>query len=80
MNKKNLDEIFAHYIDRFSYINDAEHQEYYKWQVCNEFPKLMQKALAASDDNFAKELNKVKTCTFNIIDLRTVLSSMMTGV
>ena len=30
MNKKNLDEIFAHYIDRFSYINDAEHQEYYK--------------------------------------------------
>lgn len=71
MNKKNLDEIFSHYIDRFSYINETEHQEYYKWQVCNEFPKLMQKALTASDDNFAKELNKVKKCTFNIIDSYT---------
>lgn len=71
MNKKNLDGIFRHYIEKFSYINDSERQEYYKWQVCNEFPKLMQKALTAPDENFARELNKVKKCTYNIIDSYT---------
>ena len=71
MNKKVLNEIFARYIERFEYTNGKDHAEYYKWQVCYEYPKLMQNALAADENSFSKELNKVKKCTFNIIDSYT---------
>ena len=71
MNKKHLEEIFSHYIDRFDHTNGTEHAEYFKWQICQEYPKLMQTALAADDEYFAKELNKVKKCTKIIIDSYT---------
>lgn len=67
----NISQVFAHYIENFVKLNDDEHEEYYKWQVCYEFPELMDNALAASDEDFATELMKARNCTRNIIDSYT---------
>ena len=71
MNKNQMHQIFAHYIDNFELVNDKEHSEYYKWQVCYEFRKLMDEALAADPEDFAAALYKVKECSRNIIDSYT---------
>ena len=71
MNNSNLNQIFTHYIDKFEYVNNGEHMEYYKWQVCHEYPILMKKALSADKENFADSLKDVKKCTYNIIDSYT---------
>ncbi|MBP3196896.1 MAG: hypothetical protein J6N21_07810 [Butyrivibrio sp.] len=71
MNLNNLNDIFKNYINKFGYINSAEKQEYYKWQVCHEFPTLMGQALQADDDVFVDALKKAKACTYNIIDSYT---------
>ncbi len=68
MNSKQLDKIFENYINRFDLINDEAHREYYKWQICDQFPGLMKTALSTDDTNFAKALNEVKKCTQNVID------------
>ncbi len=68
MNKKNLNQIFQHYIEQFDYINNSVNMEFYKWKVCKDFPELMQKALDASNDELADVLKEVKQCTYNIID------------
>ena len=65
-----MQQIFAHYIDKFEEIN-YKHEEYYKWQICNKFPGLMQEALAASDEDFSRKLLDVKKLTENIIDSYT---------
>ena len=71
MNKEQMHQIFAHYIDNFEMINDKEHEEYYKWQVCAEFKDLMDEALEAEAEDFADALYKVKVCSANIIDSYT---------
>lgn len=71
MNKNNLHEIFRHYIERFDFLNEEPQIEYYKWQVCHEYPKLMQLALSADREIFSKALYDVKKCTYNIIDSYT---------
>ncbi|SKB47165.1 hypothetical protein SAMN06296386_101126 [Lachnospiraceae bacterium] len=71
MNKDILHQIFTRYIERFDYINDSAHEEYYKWQVCHEFPDLMKKALESDSNEFAKALYEVKKATYNIIDSYT---------
>ena len=71
MNKNQMHQIFAHYIDNFELVNDKEHSEYYKWQVCYEFRKLMDDALAADPADFADALYQVKECSRNIIDSYT---------
>ena len=71
MNKEQMHQIFAHYIDNFEMINDKEHTEYYKWQVCAEFKSLMDEALVADAEDFADALYKVKVCSSNIIDSYT---------
>ncbi len=71
MNGKNLHQIFRQYIDNFDYVNCTEHREYYKWQICEQFPALMQKALSVTPDNFVSALNDVRKCTCNIIDSYT---------
>lgn len=68
MNKENMDQVINCYINNFAMINDEEHQEYYKWQICQEFPVLMDAALCSSDDEFSQALYKAKVCTSNIID------------
>jgi hypothetical protein len=67
MNQKNMHQIFEHYIEKFSYLNNDQHSEYFKWQVCNKFKTLMDEALYNSDD-FANALNEVRKCTSIIID------------
>jgi len=71
MNKEQMHQIFAHYIDNFEMINNKEHEEYYKWQVCAEFKSLMDDALEADAEDFADALYKVKVCSANIIDSYT---------
>jgi len=71
MNKEQMHQIFAHYIDNFEMINNKEHEEYYKWQVCAEFKNLMDDALGADAEDFADALYKVKVCSANIIDSYT---------
>lgn len=68
MNTENMEQVISCYIKNFAMINDEEHQEYYKWQICHEFPILMDEALNSSDENFSKALYKAKSCTSNIID------------
>lgn len=67
----NISQVFAHYIENFSFINNDAHEEYYKWQVCYEFPMLMDQALAAPHEEFASALLKARNCTRNIIDSYT---------
>ena len=64
----NISQVFSHYIENFVKINEDEHEEYYKWQVCHEFKNLMDKALKTEDYKFSKALMKVKECTINIIN------------
>lgn len=71
MNKKKLHELFDNYIKRFDYINDDEHQEYYKWQICKEFPRMMKEVLEADDATFSDKLYGVKRLTQNFIDSYT---------
>lgn len=71
MNQKNLADIFNNYIDKFELINDAAHEEYYKWQICNEFPGLMKQALEADNESFVGALKRAKICSANIIDSYT---------
>ena len=68
MNKNQLHHIFNNYIEKFAEFNDDNHAEYYKWQVCYKYKKLMDEALDSSDEEFADALNKVRVCTENIID------------
>jgi hypothetical protein len=68
MDKNNLQQVFEHYIENFAMVNDAEHKEYYKWQVCAEFRDLMDKAIAAPEQDFSAALYKAKVSTSNIID------------
>ena len=71
MNSKNLQQIFHQYIDKFDYVNNLENQEYYKWQICKEFPMLMQNALTGDINHLDSALNEVRKCTKNIIDSYT---------
>lgn len=71
MNRNQLHQIFAHYIDNFEMINNKEHEEYYKWQVCATFKELMDDALGADAEEFADALYRVKVCSENIIDSYT---------
>lgn len=38
MNKNNMAQIFAHYIDNFAKINDEAHEEYYNGRFVMSFP------------------------------------------
>ena len=71
MDQNNLNQIFQHYIEKFDYINNTEHIEYYKWQICEEFPVRMKAALSADTEDFSKALYEAKKCTYNIIDSYT---------
>lgn len=71
MNKNNMHQVFANYIENFEVINNEDNEEYYKWQVCAKFKPLMDKALKSVPADFSAALLKVKECTENIIDSYT---------
>ena len=59
MNKKNLQQIFANYIDRFGELNDSAHDETFKWWAAAEFRKRMDEALQADNENFVAILQNI---------------------
>ena len=71
MNNNHVQQIFAHYIDKFEYINNPTHQEYYKWQIAKRFRDEMDVALAAPTEEFPSKLYEVKKLTSNLIDSYT---------
>ena len=71
MNRDQFHKIFNNYIEKFEFINNQEHEEYYKWQVCAQFRVLMDDALGADAEEFADALYRVKVCSENIIDSYT---------
>lgn len=71
MNDNHVQQIFAHYIDKFEYINNQNHQEYYKWQITKRFRPEMDDALDAPTEEFSTKLYAVKKLTSNLIDSYT---------
>ena len=67
MNTKVLNQLLQYYIDDFE-KNNTKYQEYYKWQICNEFHALMDNALSAPVEEFLPALKLAKKCSYNIID------------
>lgn len=59
MNKKNLQQIFANYIARFAELNDAAHDETFKWWAAAEFRKRMDEALQSDNENFVDVLRNI---------------------
>lgn len=68
MNKKNLHHIFANYIDRFAELNDAAHDETFKWWAAVRFRQLMDKALRKDGKAFVLALEPIKKVVEVIID------------
>lgn len=71
MNNNHLQQIFAHYIDRFEELNNFEHREYYKWQIAKRFHKEMDDALSSSDSELPAKLYELKKLSANLIDSYT---------
>ncbi len=71
MNENHIEQIFKHYIDNFEMLNDAEHSEYYKWQIVKKFRPMMDEALSASNEEFPSLLKEVRANTSNLIDSYT---------
>lgn len=71
MNNNHLQQIFAHYIDRFEELNNEEHGEYYKWQIAKRFHKEMDDALSSSDAELPAKLYELKKLSANLIDSYT---------
>lgn len=65
---KNLQQIFDHYTEKFSVINDADHNENFKWKVAKEFRERMDFAFTREGNEFADALYRAKMSTENIID------------
>lgn len=71
MNYNHFQQIVDHYVARFEELNGPIHMEYYKWQIAQQFRRLMDEALCAPDEDFATKLYAVKKLTANIIDSYT---------
>ena len=71
MNENNVLQIFARYIEKFEWLNNDEHEEYYKWPIAEKFHDEMDRALSAPDSDFAARLLEVKKLSSNLIDSYT---------
>ena len=72
----NISQVFSHYIENFVKINEEEHEEYYKWQVCHEFKNLMDKALKTEDYKFSKALMTV-TPLYNFFSYKIIVQGLL---
>ena len=70
MNKKNLQQIFANYIDRFEELNDKAHDETFKWWAAEQFREKMDTALKLDGEDFVKALRDMTKIVEVIIDGR----------
>ena len=71
MNVTHFNQIVSNYIDKFEYLNDKDHWEYYKWEIAGQFRTVMDAALSASADDFPKALSAAKKLSANLIDSYT---------
>lgn len=70
MNSKHLQQIFNNYITKFDSIT-YDHEEIYKWEIANDFRRVMDEALASPDEEFPGKLNEAKKLSENLIDSYT---------
>lgn len=59
MNTENLQQIFAHYTERFEELNNAECDENFKWRAAKLFRERMDAALTKDGREFADALKKL---------------------
>ena len=64
MNASRLQQLFAHYIDKFEYINNPELNENYKWEIVKQYQDIFN--LDAPD--LAGMLTEAWRITSNLID------------
>lgn len=69
MNRKNLNQIFDAYIQKFEVLNDSHNNENYKWSAIVEFQKAFD--LSVSDDALSGMLKEAKIASENLIDSYT---------
>ena len=70
MNTENLQQIFAHYTERFEELNNAECDENFKWRAAKLFRERMDAALTKDGREFADALKKIvrEKITKTIVD------------
>lgn len=70
MNTENLQQIFAHYTERFEELNNTECDENFKWRAAKLFRERMDTALAKDGKEFADALKKIvrEKITQTIVD------------
>ena len=65
MNLKHLNEVFAHYIEKFEQLNQKpEPDESYKWIAVKSFQSALN--LDVADEEFAAMLQRAKKATENL--------------
>ena len=69
MNENHLQQIFANYIEKFEELNGPKHEEYFKWEIVENFKPLMDSVLNSTEqEGFIANLKEVKKKTYNFID------------
>lgn len=64
MNNNNLDKVIHAYLDNFDYVNNEEHQEYYKWEAFKHFADHWD----IEAENFAEMFKESMKLTSNLIN------------
>lgn len=59
MNTKNLQQIFAHYTERFEELNNKDHDENFKWYVAKQFKERMDLAFTKDGMEFAGAMKSI---------------------
>ena len=64
MNKDNLEQLIHNYMEKYDLLNDAEHDEIYKWKAVNHF----QKYWDLDTDEFGEMFKQAMEKSFNLIN------------
>lgn len=64
MNKDNLEQLIHDYMEKYDLLNDAEHDEIYKWNAVNHF----QKYWDLDTDEFGEMFKQAMEKSFNLIN------------
>ena len=74
MNKDNLEQLIHDYMEKYDLLNDAEHDEIYKWNAVNHF----QKYWDLDTDEFGEMFKQAMEKSFNLINkhMNTTLSHL----
>ena len=64
MNKDNLEQLIHNYMEKYDLLNDAEHDEIYKWNAVNHF----QKYWDLDTDEFGEMFKQAMEKSFNLIN------------